>query len=451
MTTPTAGGTGNDDHVDEMRDADAVRRQVRAWIDRYFDRDITLRAWLERLADSGWAKPTWPVAWFGKGLPTDLAAVAYAELAKVGAPGPPAGLGAMLAAPTIIAHASEALKRRLVRAVLVGDHAWCQLFSEPGAGSDLAGLQTRADRDGDDFVVNGQKVWTSGAQVADFGMLLTRTDPDAPKHRGITYFALEMQQPGIEVRPLRQITGEASFAEVFLTDARVPARNVIGDVNQGWKVAVATLGYERLGLGAGSGIDARVPAPGGSRVRAQLELSVGDFITASRTRRTWTGTGGAAMIGRGIAPLIELAKRLGRDRDPAVRQQLVRLHTLGRLNAWNGLRGRASVQAGGKAGGEMSIGKLMVSHIARQWRDTASEISGAHAMLAGSDGLLDGALAVQLLATPGPAIYGGTDQIQRTIIGERVLGLPAERDLSKEVPFRQLKVGTQSRQQNEAS
>jgi alkylation response protein AidB-like acyl-CoA dehydrogenase len=448
MTTPTAGGA---EHADATMDGDSVRREVRAWIDRHFDRTLSLRAWLELLADSGWAKPTWPVEWFGKGLPTDLAAIAYAELAKAGAPGPPAGLGSMLAAPTIIAHASDELKRRLVRAILIGDHAWCQLFSEPGAGSDLAGLQARAERHGDEFVVNGQKVWTSGAQIADYGMLIARTDPDAPKHRGITYFALEMQQPGIEVRPLRQITGESSFAEVFLTDVRVPVRNVIGAVDQGWKVAVATLGYERLGLGAGSGIDARVTAPGGSRFRSQLEVSVGEFIAAAQTRRTWSGTGGAAMIGRGVTPLIELARRLGRDRDAAVRQQIVRLYTLARLNAWNGLRGRASVQAGGKAGGETSIGKLMGSHIARQWRDTASEISGAHGMLAGFDAPLEGAVAVQMLATPGPAIYGGTDQIQRNIIGERVLGLPGEPDFSREVPFRQLKVGTQSREGKETA
>ncbi len=448
MPTSTTGATGHDA---AMTDGDAVRRAVRDWIDQHFDRTLALRAWLELLADSGWAKPTWPVAWFGKGLPTDLAAVAYGELAKAGAPGPPAGLGAMLAAPTLIAHANEDLKRRLVRAILVGDHAWCQLFSEPGAGSDLAGLQARAERRGDEFVVEGQKVWTSGAQIADYGMLLARTDPDAPKHRGITYFALEMRQPGIEIRPLRQITGEASFAEVFLSEVRVPAMNVVGDVNQGWRVAVATLGYERLGLGAGSGIDQRVPAPGGSRFRSQLEASVGDFMSAARGGRTWGGAGSAAMLGRGVAPLVELAKRLGRDRDVAVRQQIVRLHTLARLNAWNGLRGRASVQAGGKAGGATSIGKLVGSHIARQWRDTAAEIAGAQGMLAGPDGPLDGAVAVQMLAAPAPAIYGGTDQIQRTIIGERVLGLLAERDLSKEVPFRELKVGTQSRERNEQS
>src|SRR5208282_5158298 len=207
----------------DMADGETVRREVRSWIDRCFDKDISLRTWLERLADSGWASPTWPVGWCGKGLSSGLATIAYDEFAKVNAPGPPAGLGTMLAAPTLIAHASDALKRRFVRAVLIGDHAWCQLFSEPGAGSDLAGLQTRAERDGDDFIVNGQKVWTSGGQIADYGMLLARTDPDLPKHRGITYFALPMNQPGVEVRPLIQMTGESGFSEVFCTDARVPA------------------------------------------------------------------------------------------------------------------------------------------------------------------------------------------------------------------------------------
>src|SRR5215831_19261640 len=309
----------------------SVRQEARDWIEENFDPQLSLRAWLERLADSGWACPAWPADWYGRGLAPEQAALAYEEFNRVDAPGPPAGLGVMLAAPTIIANGSDELRRTFVRAILIGDHAWCQLFSEPGAGSDLAGLQARAERHGDEFVVNGQKVWTSGAQIADYGMLLARTDSDAPKHRGITYFALEMRQPGIEIRPLRQITGESSFAEVFMTDVRVPARNVIGETNQGWKVAVATLGYERLGLGAGSGIDARVPAPGGSRFRSQLELSVGDFISATQTRRTWSGTGGAAMIGRGVEPLVELARRLGRDRDVGIRQQIVRLYTLGRL------------------------------------------------------------------------------------------------------------------------
>jgi alkylation response protein AidB-like acyl-CoA dehydrogenase len=433
-----------------LTDADAVRRAVRAWIEEHFDEKISVRVWLERLADSGWAKPTWPVEWYGKGLTNDLAAVAYAEFVKIGAPGPPAGLGTMLAAPTIIAHASEALKRRFVRAVLVGDHAWCQLFSEPGAGSDLAGLQTRAERHGDEFLVTGQKVWTSGAHVADYGMLIARTDPDATKHRGITYFALDMDQPGIEIRPLRQITGDASFAEVFMTDVRVSVQDVIGEPNGGWGVALTTLAHERVGLGAASGIGFRTFAPGGRRFKAQREVSLGEFIAGSRDTRTGVGAGGAAMIGGGIGPLIRLAKELGRERDPEVRQSIARLHAVSQLNTWNGLRARASMQAGRRPGAEASIGKLMVSHIARQWRDTASEIAGPRGMLAGPDGPLGGAVALQLLAAPAPAIYGGTDQVQRNIIGERVLGLPAEPDVSKNVPYRQLQVGTQARREGEA-
>jgi alkylation response protein AidB-like acyl-CoA dehydrogenase len=193
----------------------AVRGQVRAFLEENFDRDIPLRSWLEGLADSGWASPQWPAKWFGKGLPSALAAEAFDEFRKAGAPGPPAGLGRMLAAPTIIAHGTEKQRQRLVRRILIGEDAWCQLFSEPGAGSDLASLQTRAELDGEEYVVNGQKVWTSGASVADLGMLLTRTEADVLRHRGITYFVFEMDQPGAEVRPLKQMTGDAHFAEVF--------------------------------------------------------------------------------------------------------------------------------------------------------------------------------------------------------------------------------------------
>ncbi|HTS95007.1 MAG TPA: acyl-CoA dehydrogenase family protein [Streptosporangiaceae bacterium] len=424
--------------------ASSARREARDWIEENFDPQLSVRAWLERLADSGWAAPAWPREWHGRGLPAEEAALSYAEFNRVDAPGPPAGLGVMLAAPTIIANAGDELKRQFVRAVLVGDHAWCQLFSEPGAGSDLAGLQTRAERDGSEFVVNGQKVWTSGAHLADYGMLLARTDPDVPKHRGISYFAFPMRQPGVEVRPLVQMTGESGFSEVFFTDARVPASAIIGELNGGWAVALSTLGFERTGLGAGSGIGFRLAAPGGSRVLAQQEVSVGEFIAAARAQPRSFGTNSTAMIGGSITPLVALAAGLGRDRDQAVRQDIVRLYTLSSVNTWNGLRARAARQAGGRAGPEASLGKLMSSRIARQWRDTASLIAGPREMLAGADGPLDGRVASQLLATPGPSIYGGSDQIQRNIISERVLGLPREPDSSKTVPFRQLRVGTQA-------
>ena len=259
-----------------MNDPDLLREQVRAWLDAHFDPGVPLRSWLELLADSGWGAPAWPAAWYGQGLPADLAAVAIAEFGAAGVPGPPAGLGSLLAAPTIIAHGSDELKRKYVRAVLTGEHAWCQLFSEPGAGSDLASLATRAERDDEDFVIDGQKVWTSGAQVADYGLLLARTNVNVPKHRGITCFALRMDQPGVEVRPLRQMTGDAMFSEVFLTGARVSAADIIGELDAGWGVALTTLAHERTGLGARAGTGFAVTAPGGSRFRAEREVPAGD-------------------------------------------------------------------------------------------------------------------------------------------------------------------------------
>ena len=424
--------------------ASSVRREARDWIEESFYPELSVRAWLERLADSGWAAPAWPAEWHGRGLPPDLTAVVYEEFNRVEAPGPPAGLGIMLAAPTIIANGSDDLKRQFIRAMLVGDDLWCQLFSEPGAGSDLAGLQTRAERDGDEFIVNGQKVWTSGGQVADYGMLLARTDPDVPKHRGITYFALPMNQPGVEVRPLIQMTGESGFSEVFFSDARVPASAIIGELNGGWAVALSTLGFERTSLGTASGQGFRLSAPGGSRFLEQQETSVGQFIAASKSNARSFGTGSTAMTGGGIAPLVTLAAELGRAHDTEVRQQIVRLYTLASANSWNGQRASAALKAGGRAGPEASLGKLMASRVARQWRDTASLVAGPQAMLADDDGPLDGRLASQMLATPGPSIYGGSDQIQRNIISERVLGLPREADPSRTMPFRELKIGTQA-------
>ena len=293
-----------------MNDPDLLREQARAWIDARFDPGMSLRSWLELLADSGWAAPAWPAAWYGKGLPAALAAVAIAEFGAAGVPGPPAGLGSLLAAPTIIAHGTDELKRRYVRAVLTGEHAWCQLFSEPGAGSDLAGLATRAERDGEDFVIDGQKVWTSAAQVADYGLLLARTNASVPKHRGITCFALRMDQPGVEVRPLRQMTGDAMFSEVFLTGARASAADIIGELDAGWVVALTTLAHERTGLGARAGTGFAVTAPGGSAFRAQREAPVAEYLAAARRRgapprprpgRLWRRRDGDARHRRGTA------------------------------------------------------------------------------------------------------------------------------------------------------
>ena len=423
--------------------ADAVRAEVRAWIDENWDPDITIKEWLERLADSGWSSPTWAKDSFGRGLSNDLAAVAYEEFRKIGAPGPPAGLSRMLAAPTIIAHGTEEQKRRYVRGILVGDEAWCQLFSEPGAGSDLASLQTKAMRDGDEWIINGQKVWTSGGQGADLGMLIARTNPDAPKHKGITWFAFEMNQPGVEVRPLKQMTGGASFCEVFFTDARVPHENIIGGLNDGWGVALTTLANERVGLGGGGGGGFAAIAPGGRRAQKALQERVGDMVernrkaaeqAASRPRRG-RGGGGAGATG--------LAKQFGKNTDPIVRQKVVELYTLQNLSSWNALRAKAAVAAGQRPGPEASLGKLLVSKITRATRDLNMQILGMAGTITGEHAPAGGMYVGGFLQSPAPSIYGGSDEIQKNILGERILDLPKEPDPFKDTPFRDLKVGTQ--------
>ena len=209
-----------------MTDATRVREELRRWVGAEWDPELSLVAWRARLADAGWACPTWPREWCGRSLPAAFAEIVADELASAGVPGPPDGVGMHLAAPTMLEHGSDDLKRRLLRPTVTGELVWCQLFSEPGAGSDLAGLTTRAERDGDDWIVTGQKVWNTGAAHAAFGLLLARTDWDVPKHRGITSFAIPMQQPGIEVRPLRQMNGHASFTApiTLLADTRAGSR-----------------------------------------------------------------------------------------------------------------------------------------------------------------------------------------------------------------------------------
>ena len=227
-----------------------VRAEAAAWFAANWDPALTLGEWWQRLGDAGWGYPTWPVGRFGRGLSNEAASGVAEERRRVGAFGAPAGIASMLAGPTLLAHGTADQLDRFLPGIVSGEHIWCQLFSEPSAGSDLASLRTRAERDGDRWVVNGQKVWTSGAHKASYGILIARTDPDAPKHRGISYFVIDMRQPGVEVRPLKEMTGRAVFNEVFFTDAVVPAENLIGDLHDGWRVALTTLANERNGLGA---------------------------------------------------------------------------------------------------------------------------------------------------------------------------------------------------------
>jgi len=264
--------------------------EAHAWVTANWDPDVTVAEWWGRMAEAGLSNPTLPEPW-GRGWSRSQAASLASAMVSKGAVGPPSGIGMMLAVPTILAHGAAELVEQFVPQILNGQHGWCQLFSEPGAGSDLAGLQTRAERDGDEWVINGQKVWTSGGQWADYGILVARSDPDQPKHRGISYFAFPMLQPGVEVRPLREMTGRAMFNEVFLTDARVPHANLIGDVNDGWNVANTTLMVERAGIG-GANVAAPSAAIAGT-VAGHLDKRVGDFVRS--------GGGGLAVEAWGTA------------------------------------------------------------------------------------------------------------------------------------------------------
>ncbi|HMC53414.1 MAG TPA: acyl-CoA dehydrogenase family protein [Acidimicrobiales bacterium] len=413
-----------------------IRTEFKGWLEEFWDPDLTMRDWWARLADSGWAAPTWPEQWYGKSLSAKGAAVVREMLSEASAPGPPAGLGLMLAGPTIIAHGTDDQKRRYVRSILSGEEAWCQLFSEPGAGSDLASLQCRAVQDGDEWVINGQKVWTSGGQLADLGMLLARTNPDAPKHAGVTYFAIDMDQPGVEVRPLREMTGRAMFNEVFFSDARAHRDSIIGGLNEGWAVALTTLANERVALGGGGG------AVGGmaGRKGGMLGLRAGDV--GGRPARGRTGTA-AAMGARGFEMLRRLGEQLGRNGDPIVRQKLAQLYTLDEISRFTQLRARSVLAQGGRPGPEASTGKLQISRITRLSRDLGMEILGPTGMLHGADAPMNGAVQELALFSPAVSIYGGSDEVQHNIIGERVLGLPKEPATDKDVPFRDLKVGTQ--------
>ncbi len=252
--------------------------EVRSWLELNWDPDLTVGEWWERLGLAGWSAPTLPPDAYGRGVSRSAGIAIAREITEFGALGAPNGLGLMLAAPTIADHGTQEQIDLFVRDIVTGQRAWCQLFSEPGAGSDLAGLSTRAVEDGDEWVVNGQKVWTSLGQSADLAMLLARTDPDLPKHQGITYFALDMRQPGVEVRPLREMTGHAMFNETFITDARVPASSIIGGRGNGWAVANTTLGHERAGLGAGGGNAGAAVVTAGT-VAGNLSRRVGDFVS----------------------------------------------------------------------------------------------------------------------------------------------------------------------------
>jgi alkylation response protein AidB-like acyl-CoA dehydrogenase len=352
------------------------------------------KRWQALKADNGFAGIQWPVAYGGRGLSSHLAAVFKQEEARYDVPANSFQVGVDMVGPTLIAHGTPEQCARHLDPIKRGDEVWCQLFSEPDAGSDLAGLSTRAVLDGEEFVVNGQKVWTSGAQYADWGILLTRTNIDEPKHAGITYLLVDMRSPGIEVRPLRQIDGAVHFNEVFLTDVRVPVANVVGEIDRGWGVTQTTLVNERSAIGGG----------------------------------------GMVQFGE----ILMLAREMGRTGDPVHRQELARMYTYFQITRFLGYRVQTAISHGRQPGPESSVMKL---HISRQYGEGGNvymSLLGADGMLWLDDAPFGGFFEGLFLAQWAPRIGGGTDQIQRNIAGERVLGLPSEPRADKGVPFRDL-------------
>ncbi len=352
------------------------------------------RAWQQRKADAGWAAPHWPVEYGGRGLPPLLATVFSNEERQYDVSGNMFSVGVGMAGPTIIEWGTEAQRDRFLPRILSAEDIWCQLFSEPGAGSDLAGLSTRAVTDGDEWVITGQKVWTSAAHQSDLGILLARTDPDVPKHKGITCIIVDMRAPGVEIRPLRQIDGAIHFNEVFLDEVRVPVADTLGPVGGGWGVAMTMLTHERASIGSGG-------------------MYSFDQVAA-------------------------LARAVADVTDPVLRQRLAELHTRFELLRFLGYRVRTAASRGEMPGPESSVMKLAVSALYETGGDLVIALEGAAGMLSHADAPYGGRFQDLFMSQWAPRIGGGTDQIQRNIIGERVLGLPGEIRPDKTVPFRDL-------------
>ena len=383
---------------------DAFRARVRSFfadlpavLDEHEGTMARAKAYRRALCDAGLAGIAYPTELGGAGLPADYER-AFRDESRDALPGEDAifGIGLGMTVPTLLEHGSPELQRRFIPPALRGDEIWCQLYSEPGAGSDLAGLTTRAILDGDEWTITGQKVWTSGAQHADLGILIARTDVDVPKHSGITMFVLPMHQPGVTVRPLVQMTGVAEFNEVFLDEARVPADWVVGDVNGGWRLAVALLAHERTSLGRGNLTDDDSKSKAG---RSPLPFS----------------------------GLLARAREHDRLDDPVIRQELAAVYTGERLVPWGTSRRL-----------HPSIGKLWRTIQGRRAAQLAHVLGGATAAAWETDDVDDDYFAYHVLNCRGMSLGGGTDEIQRNTLGERVLGLPREPGPDRNTPFSEL-------------
>jgi alkylation response protein AidB-like acyl-CoA dehydrogenase len=408
-------------HPGEAHDADEFRFRVQRFLQSHvaprversdddepeeekseLERVAQVKAYQAALFDAGLAGISWPKEYGGAGLTMREQQIFNEVAAGFEIPQGlfPIGLG--MCAPTLLAHGTEEQKLCYLPKLLRGDEVWCQLFSEPGAGSDLASIQSRATRDGGGWVLQGQKVWSSVAHHASFGICLARTNVDVPKHRGLTMFILDMHAPGVTVRPLKQMNGAANFNEVFFDDVFIPAENLLGEIDGGWTTAHTTLMNERVAVGSGG--------PG----------------QPSAAKR-----------------LVRLARERGLAKDPVVRQHLADLYIRETVLGLIGGRTRAAARAGRPPGPEGSIGKLVISDLQRRAAAAASLLAGPGSSAWDGNEARADRWAALIASSPALGIGGGTDEIMRNIVGERVLGLPREPSSDRDIPFRDLKVGTQ--------
>ncbi|RIJ20536.1 acyl-CoA dehydrogenase [Henriciella barbarensis] len=356
------------------------------------------KEWQKTKAEGGFAQITWPKEWGGRGGSSMQQVIWNQEESKFDAPTGPFTIGLGMCVPTVIAFGSDEHKKRYVEKALRGEEIWCQLFSEPAAGSDVAGVKTRAIKDGDEWVINGQKVWTTGAHFSDYGIVLTRTDPKAPKHKGLTMFIVDMHQQGVEAKPIHQASGGREFNEVYFTDVRIPDSDRLGEVGDGWKVALVTLMNERLAVGGSPGPD-------------------------------WK-------------EIMEYARDTGSLSDQAFREKLADWYVAAQGYSLTKFRTQTALSRGGTPGPENSIGKIITANQLQDICNSAIEMQDHYGIMNDTDTMPANALFQQsFMWAPGLRIAGGTDEILKNIIAERVLGLPQDVRVDKKVPFDELKQG----------
>jgi alkylation response protein AidB-like acyl-CoA dehydrogenase len=408
-------------NFDDTPEEAAFRAEVRAWIDanapkhlyealanagfgsgpQGFDAMAEGKAWQKKKAEAGWACLHGPKEYGGRGATPIERVIWQQEEGVYSALGGTFIIGHGMCGPTVMAYASEEQKRRLLPPLAAGEEVWCQLFSEPAGGSDLAGLRTRAEPDGDDWIINGQKIWTSGAQYSDFGILITRTDPTVPKHKGMTMFFLDMRSPGVEIRPIKQANGQSGFNEVYFTDVRIPGAQRLGPVNGGWQVSLTTLMNERLSIGSG--------------------MSTGFPELLDFCCRIETADGTLAVD------------------DKAVRSKLATWACRQSGLKYTGFRAISALSRGETPGPENSIGKLVAGPTMQEIAAFALDLQAQSGILVDPEVASAAArFQAMLLRSPATRVEGGTDEILRNIIAERVLGLPADIRVDKDVPFNQI-------------